>query len=43
MGTILIENGTVVTVNDTGQVFSPGYVFINADRIGAVGQGQVPA
>jgi 5-methylthioadenosine/S-adenosylhomocysteine deaminase len=43
MATILIENGTVVTVNDAGQVFSPGYVFIDADRIAAVGQGQAPA
>jgi hypothetical protein len=33
MSTILIEGGTVVTVDDTGQVFDPGYVFIAGDRI----------
>jgi len=43
MGSILIENGTVVTVNDAGQVFTPGYVLIEADRITALGHGQPPA
>lgn len=43
MGTILIENGTVVAVDDTGQVMTPGYLFIEADRITAVGKGQAPA
>ena len=42
MSTTLIENGTVVTLNDTDQIFSPGYVLIDADRITAVGQGQPP-
>jgi 5-methylthioadenosine/S-adenosylhomocysteine deaminase len=39
MGALLIENGTVVTVNDNDQIFSPGYVLIEADRITAVGEG----
>ncbi|MBN1267611.1 MAG: amidohydrolase [Anaerolineales bacterium] len=43
MGTILIKNGAIVTVNDQQQVFSKGYVFIEQDRIAAVGPGQPPA
>jgi 5-methylthioadenosine/S-adenosylhomocysteine deaminase len=43
METILIENGAIVTVNDAGQVLDPGYLFIEADRITAVGRGQAPA
>jgi 5-methylthioadenosine/S-adenosylhomocysteine deaminase len=42
MGSILIENGAVVTVNDNGEVFDPGYVFIEDDLITAVGVGQAP-
>jgi 5-methylthioadenosine/S-adenosylhomocysteine deaminase len=42
MGKILIENGTVVTVNDAQQVFSPGYVLVEADRIVAIGEGAAP-
>jgi 5-methylthioadenosine/S-adenosylhomocysteine deaminase len=43
MGTILIENGSVVTVDDSQQVFRQGYVFIEDDLIAAVGAGQAPA
>ena len=43
MGNILIENGTVVTVNDEGQVLEPGYVLIEADRITSVGEGPASA
>jgi len=43
MGSILIENGAVVTVNDSGEVFNPGYVFIENGRIVAVGSGEAPA
>jgi 5-methylthioadenosine/S-adenosylhomocysteine deaminase len=43
MGTILIENGSVITVDDLQQVFSDGYVFIEDDLITAVGPGQPPA
>lgn len=43
MGTILIQNGSIVTVNDAQQVFHNGYVFIEHDRIVALGPGQAPA
>lgn len=43
MSTILIENGAVVTVNDDQDVLSPGYVFIEDDRITAVGAGEPPS
>ncbi len=42
MGTILIENGAVVTINDNKEIFDPGYILIEADRIAALGQGQAP-
>lgn len=42
MSRILIENGTIVTVNDEGQVLDPGYLFIQDDLIVEVGEGQVP-
>ena len=38
---ILIENGTVVTVND-GQVLDPGYLHIEGDRIAGIGAGKDP-
>lgn len=40
MSTILIENGAIVTVNDEQEVLNPGYVFIEDDRIAAVGAGE---
>ena len=43
MSTILVEKGTVVTVDDAGQVFDPGYVLTEGDRIAAVGTGLAPA
>lgn len=43
MGTLLVEEGTVVTVDDAGQVFDPGYVFIEGDRIEVVEAGAAPA
>ena len=43
MSAILIEKGTVVTVDGAGQVFDPGYVFIEGDRIAAAGVGPSPA
>ncbi len=42
MATILIENGAVVTVNDGDELFNPGYLFIEDDRIAAVGAGSPP-
>jgi 5-methylthioadenosine/S-adenosylhomocysteine deaminase len=43
MNTILIENGAVVTVDDAAHVYDPGYLFLEADRIAAVGAGQPSA
>ena len=43
MSAILIENGTIVTIDDAGQIFTPGYLLIEADRITAVGQGKAAA
>lgn len=42
MGTILIENGAVITVDDSRQIFDPGYVLLRGDRIAAVGAGAAP-
>ena len=42
MGTILIENGSVVSVNVSQQVFQQGYVFIEDDRIIALSAGEAP-
>jgi len=43
MGTILIENGAVMTVNDRQEVFGAGYVFVEDDLIVDVGPGDAPA
>jgi len=40
---ILIENGTVVTLNDRQEVLDPGYLIIESDRIAGLGAGQAPA
>jgi 5-methylthioadenosine/S-adenosylhomocysteine deaminase len=42
MSRTLIEKGTVVTLDDAGQVFDPGYLLVENDRIAAVGAGQAP-
>ncbi len=42
MSTILIENGSIITVNDQQEMFSRGYVFIEDNRITAVGEGSPP-
>lgn len=44
MSTILIENGTIVTLDETGPpaVFDPGYLLIEGDRITAVAPGPAP-
>jgi len=39
---ILIEGGSVVTVDDSERVFHPGYVFIESDRITDLGAGTAP-
>jgi 5-methylthioadenosine/S-adenosylhomocysteine deaminase len=43
MGTILVENGTIVTLNDKRDVYRQGYLFIQDDIIHAVGEGEPPA
>ncbi len=42
MTTILIENGAVITVDDAGHVYNPGYLLLREDRIAAVGAGAAP-
>ena len=39
---IVIQGGTVLTVNDAGTVHFPGHVVIDGDRIAAVGAGAYP-
>lgn len=39
---LLIENGAVLTMNDAGERHEPGYVYIEGDRIVAVGAGSAP-
>jgi len=40
--TILIDNGTVLTLNATNEVLAPGYVYLEGGRIASVGQGPPP-
>lgn len=42
MGSILIENGHIVTINDHDQVFNSGFLFIEDDFILDVGAGDSP-
>ncbi len=42
MSTILIQNGTVLTINDQQQIHIKGYVLIEDDLITAVGEGSPP-
>jgi 5-methylthioadenosine/S-adenosylhomocysteine deaminase len=42
MSRILIEGGTVLTQDTQEQVYDPGYVLVDGDRIAAVGAGQPP-
>ena len=43
MSSILIENGSVVTVDDEQQVFPKGYIFVEDDLITAVSSGDAPS
>ncbi|HIP71737.1 MAG TPA: amidohydrolase [Anaerolineae bacterium] len=43
MGSILIKNGSVVTVDDEQRVYEQGYLFIEDDLITAVAPGDPPA
>ena len=42
MSTILIKNGSVITLNDEKQTFKQGYVLIENDLIVDVGAGDPP-
>jgi 5-methylthioadenosine/S-adenosylhomocysteine deaminase len=41
-GSILIENGAVITLNTEGTVYAPGYLLSEDGRIAALGAGQAP-
>ena len=43
MTTLLIENGSILTMDERNTVYSPGWVWVEDDRIGAVGAGQTSA
>jgi 5-methylthioadenosine/S-adenosylhomocysteine deaminase len=38
----LIENGVVISLNDQGDIYDPGYVVLEADRIVQVAKGSPP-
>ncbi len=42
MRRLLITGGTVLTQDAQGQVYDPGYVLVEGDRISAVGAGRLP-
>ncbi len=42
MGNILIENGTVVTLDDARHVYDPGFILVTGDHIEAMGAGRAP-
>ena len=42
MDSILIEHGAVLTVDDAGTVYEPGYVLVEGDTIAGVGPGTAP-
>ncbi|HXV42366.1 MAG TPA: amidohydrolase [Anaerolineae bacterium] len=39
---LLIQNGSVLTMDKRDTIYTPGWVWIEQDRIGAVGAGQPP-
>ncbi len=43
MGTILIENSTLVTVNDKDEIIKRGYIFIDNDVISDMASGDAPS
>jgi len=42
MTNILIENGTVLTMDEQNTIHSPGWVWVVDDKIRAVGASQPP-
>ena len=43
MTATLLDGGAVVTVDDEGTVWDPGWVLVDDDRIAQVGGGPAPA
>jgi 5-methylthioadenosine/S-adenosylhomocysteine deaminase len=43
VATLLIENGAVLTMDERNTIHDPGWVWVQDDRIGAVGSGPAPA
>ncbi len=40
---ILIEKGTIITLDDGGTIFPSGYLQVHGDRIAVIGAGEAPA
>lgn len=40
---ILIEKGTIITLDDGGKIYPCGYLQVRGDRIAAIGAGEAPA
>jgi 5-methylthioadenosine/S-adenosylhomocysteine deaminase len=40
--TTLIEKGTIITLDDKGNIYQPGYLQVCGDRIAALGPGEAP-
>ena len=43
MTSILIQNGVIITLDDSQSVFGPGYMLIEDDRIAEIGAGEPPS
>jgi 5-methylthioadenosine/S-adenosylhomocysteine deaminase len=43
MGTILIKNGAIVTIDDQNHLYPSGYIFLEGNRIEALGADEPPA
>jgi len=40
--TIIIEKGTIISLDAAGKIFNPGYLQITGDQISAIGSGEAP-
>ena len=43
MTNLLIQNGSVLTMDDAGTIHTPGWVWVEGERVAAVGAGSPPA
>lgn len=41
--TLLIQNGAVLTMDEQNSIYNPGWIWVEGDRVQAVGPGQAPA